>query len=117
MRTNRSHSRRIQDGAQDYIEKSSCNGELLPRPSSAPCCGMAIAGATAGGESGTDRTRVIGVIGAKGGVGATTGGLQIWRWNCAVQTEQKVLLADLDVNGGAVPPPDCRPPWWRPHRL
>jgi len=45
----------IQDGAQDYIEKSSCNGELLAKAIQCAVLRHGHPGATAGGESGTDR--------------------------------------------------------------
>jgi Flp pilus assembly CpaE family ATPase len=91
----------IRDGAQDYIDKSSCNGELLAKAIQCAVLRHGHPAAISGGESAADRTRVIGVMGAKGGVGATTVAC-----NLAVelrrQTGQKVLLADLDVNGGLV---------------
>lgn len=91
----------IRDGAQDYIDKSSCNGELLAKAIHCAVLRHGQPASTARGESGEDRATVIGVMGAKGGVGATTVAC-----NLAVelrrQTDQKTLLADLDVNGGLV---------------
>jgi Flp pilus assembly CpaE family ATPase len=87
----------VQDGAQDYIVKGSCDGDSLAK---------AIQYAVVRHGSRTDKTgpvvdqaTVIGVMGVKGGVGATT-----IACNLAVelrqQTDQKTLLADLDLNGG-----------------
>ena len=91
----------IRDGAQDYIDKCSCNGELLAKAIHCAVLRNSHPAAIPSGQPAADRTRVIGVMGAKGGVGATTVAC-----NLAVelrrQTDQKVLLADLDVNGGMV---------------
>ncbi len=91
----------IRDGAQDYIEKSGCNGELLAKAIRCAVLRHGHPASMPGAEPGVEHTRVIGVMGAKGGVGATTVAC-----NLAVelrrQTDQKVLLADLDVNGGMV---------------
>jgi len=91
----------IRDGAQDYIEKGSCNGELLAKAIQCAVLRHGHPAANSSAQSGVEHTRVIGVMGAKGAVGATTVAC-----NLAVelrrQTDQKVLLADLDVNGGMV---------------
>lgn len=89
----------IQEGAEDYLLKSSCDAETLKRavsyaivrrksqsnPSHAPSV----------------PSRVIGVIGAKGGVGTTTLACNLAS-ELRQQTAQKVLLADLDPDGGNV---------------
>jgi pilus assembly protein CpaE len=88
----------VQQGAQDYIVKSTCDSKLLVKTlryavgrSSHPVSEYSEA----------DRGTVIGVMGAKGGVGATTVAC-----NLAIelrrQTDQSVLLGDLDVNTGLV---------------
>jgi Flp pilus assembly CpaE family ATPase len=91
----------VQEGAQDYIAKSACNGDLLSRA-------LLYAVARYGGradkpaaESVLNLTRVIGVVGAKGGTGATTVACHL-AVELQRQTDQKTLLMDLDVDGGMV---------------
>ena len=50
----------IRDGAQDYIEKSSCNGELLAKAIQCAVLRHGHPAAASSGESGGDRARVIG---------------------------------------------------------
>ena len=88
----------IQEGAEDYLVKSKCTGELLVRTlryavlrhkqqldkrTSAP----------------VERARIIGVAGVKGGVGTTTVACTLAS-ALRNETGQKVLLADLDLNSG-----------------
>jgi Flp pilus assembly CpaE family ATPase len=91
----------VRDGAQDYIVKGSCNGGALARAIQYAVVRKASRGADTGGGVAEDPGSIIAVMGVKGGVGATT-----IACNLAVelqqQTEQKTLLADLDLNGGMV---------------
>jgi Flp pilus assembly CpaE family ATPase len=93
--------RAVQIGAQDYLVKSKLEPDLLYRSlryaivrqkSQADCTRT---------ESQGPPVRVIGCVGAKGGVGTTTvacqSSLELKR-----QTGQRVLLADLDMSGAAV---------------
>jgi Flp pilus assembly CpaE family ATPase len=89
----------IQQGAEDYyIMKSTCDGELLVKALryAVGRCPQRVAADTA-----SDQGTVIGVMGAKGGVGVTT-----FACNLALelrrQTEQRALVADLDVDAGLV---------------
>ena len=90
----------IQEGAADYLVKATCSANALIRAVKyAVVRQRSRAGAAAGHE--TAEPRALGVIGAKGGVGATTVAC-----NLAVelrsQTRQRVLMADLNVNAGLV---------------
>jgi pilus assembly protein CpaE len=90
----------IKEGAQDYIVKNTCSRELLCK--AIQCAVLRHPSEAHAMPAGTaDSTRVIGVMGSKGGVGATTVAC-----NLAVelrrQTDQKALLADLDLNAGLV---------------
>jgi Flp pilus assembly CpaE family ATPase len=93
--------RAVQIGAQDYLVRSKLDPESLYRSlryaivrqkSQADCARPETLGPPA---------RVIGCIGAKGGVGTTTltchSSLELKR-----RTGQRVLLADLDMSGAAV---------------
>ena len=87
----------VQEGAQDYIVKSACSSELLIK-----ALQYAVGRSShKTRDTASDKGTVIGVMGAKGGVGATT-----FACNVAVelrrQTGQATLLADLDVNAGLV---------------
>jgi Flp pilus assembly CpaE family ATPase len=89
----------VRDGAQDYIVKGSCNGESLSK--AIQYAVVRKANREAGTGVAEDPGSLIAVMGVKGGVGATT-----IACNLAVelqqQTDQKTLLADLDLNGGMV---------------
>jgi pilus assembly protein CpaE len=91
----------VQEGAQDYLVKSACNGDLLRQALQYAVLRHTSQPEPPGPEASADLTRIIGVMGAKGGVGATTVAC-----NLAVelrrQTDQTTLLADLDVHAGLV---------------
>jgi Flp pilus assembly CpaE family ATPase len=90
---------KIQQGAEDfYITKSVCEGTLLVKTlrHAVGRSSQRVSEVTA-----SDQGAVIGVMGAKGGVGVTT-----FACNLALelrrQADRRVLLADLDVNAGLV---------------
>jgi pilus assembly protein CpaE len=90
----------VQDGAQDYIVKGSCNGESLAK---AIQYAVVRTGSRSDhtAEAPADQGRLVGVMSAKGGVGSTT-----IACNLAVelrrQTDKKTLLADFDLDSGMV---------------
>jgi Flp pilus assembly CpaE family ATPase len=90
----------VQEGAQDYLVKSSCNGESLAKAIQYAVVRNASRPAAQAG-SGFEQAAMIGVMGVKGGVGATT-----IACNLAVelrrQTERETLLVDLDLDCGMV---------------
>ncbi len=92
----------IREGAEDYLVKNACNADVLMR---ALRHGLVryksrVPGGIAEGTS--RQARVVGVVGSKGGVGATTIACSLSA-ELARQTNQKVLLMDLDMAGGMVP--------------
>jgi pilus assembly protein CpaE len=89
----------IQEGAEDYLLKSSCDAETLKRAVSYAIVRRKSQSNPAHAPS--VPSRVIGVIGAKGGVGTTTLACNLAS-ELRQQTAQKVLLADLDPDGGNV---------------
>jgi Flp pilus assembly CpaE family ATPase len=92
--------RLIQEGADNYLVKGSCDSEMLTR-----AIRFAVVKHDASRqqtlEGAADRGKVIAVAGGKGGVGVTTVA-------CALASElrcltgEPVLLADLDLNSAAV---------------
>ncbi len=92
--------RMIQQGAQDYLVKTSCTADLLKR---ALRYAVVRHHAAAGHESGAglEGSRIVSVVGSSGGVGTTTVA-------CALAadlyhlTGQPTLLADLDPRFGMV---------------
>jgi pilus assembly protein CpaE len=88
----------VLQGAQDYIIKSACSSDILVK---AILFAVGRSSQKAPGDAVSGQGTVIGVMGAKGGVGTTT-----LTCNLAVelrrQTEQATLIADLDVNAGLV---------------
>jgi len=90
----------IQEGAEDYLVKSTCNRDLLIRALQYALVRHKHFGASAS-ETSTDQARIIGVIGAKGGVGTTTLACNLAA-ELRVNTGKRVLLADLDVHAGTV---------------
>jgi pilus assembly protein CpaE len=90
----------IQEGAEDYLVKSACNRKLLVRALQYTLLRHKHLGTT-GTEAPSDHAKVIGVIGAKGGVGTTTIACNLAA-ELRLQTPNKVLLADLDTQAGTV---------------
>lgn len=90
----------IQEGAEDYLVKSTCNRELLVRALQYALVRHKHL-ATSGTQTPSEQAKVIGVIGAKGGVGTTTLACNLAA-ELRLQTPKKVLLADLDTQAGTV---------------
>jgi Flp pilus assembly CpaE family ATPase len=91
----------IQEGADDYLVKGTCNADLLLRSIRYSIERHRWQGVKNGADASPDRARTIGIIGAKGGVGASTVAcIMASEWRR--QTDQKVLLADLDAHAGLV---------------
>ncbi|HYL37127.1 MAG TPA: response regulator [Bryobacteraceae bacterium] len=89
----------IQEGADDYLVKSTCTADLLVRTLR---YAVTRRQATQGGAGAPSETaRMIGVIGVKGGVGTTTVACNLAA-ALRTQTGQEVLLSDLDVSSGLV---------------
>jgi Flp pilus assembly CpaE family ATPase len=89
----------IQKGAEDYLVKSNCDSEALIRA-------LRYAVVRHKSQLISERIsppsgRVVGVIGAKGGVGTTTIACTLAS-ELRRQTGQEVLLADLDPDGGNI---------------
>jgi Flp pilus assembly CpaE family ATPase len=91
----------IQEGAEDYLVKDKCGAELLLRVVESAIARHKARPGTGGAGTSAMRVRVIGVLCAVGGAGATTVAC-----NLAVelgrQTSEKVLLADLSLHTGLV---------------
>src|SRR6202050_3190266 len=89
----------LQHGAQDYIVKGQFDGPSLGRALRYAVTRSRQASGHGGDEASTPRAKVIGVLGAKGGTGASTTSVHL-----ALETRrltgQEVLLMDLDVIGG-----------------
>lgn len=90
----------VQQGAQDYLVKSTCTGELL-RKAVQYAVIRHESQARKGPDAAVEQSRVIGVLGAHGGVGATTIACGL-AMQLRVLTNQTTLLADLDLNAGLV---------------
>jgi len=89
----------IQEGAEDYLVKSSCDALVLARAVRRAVVRRKSHAAAAPASS--TRSHVINVVGAKGGSGTTTIAC-VLAAELRQQTGQKVLLADLDPGGGLV---------------
>lgn len=88
----------IQEGAEDYLVKSTCDAESLAR---AVRRAVVRRKSHAAAAPPSTLSRVISVVGAKGGSGTTTIACTLAA-ELRQQTGQKVLIADLDSSGGLV---------------
>jgi pilus assembly protein CpaE len=87
----------IQEGAEDYLVKSSCDAASLARAVRRAVVRRKSHAAVA--PASTARGRVVSVLGAKGGTGTTTIACTLAA-ELRSQTSQKVLIADLDSSAG-----------------
>jgi len=90
----------IQLGAEDYVVKSTCNRELLVRALRYALLRCQLRAGKASANV-SEKARVIGVLGAKGGVGTTTIACNL-ATALTHQTGKDVLLADLDPHSGLI---------------
>ena len=89
----------IQAGAEDYLVKSTCQADVLARAVRRAVVRRKSHGSAA--HAASSPSRVINVVGSKGGSGTTTIACTLAA-ELRQQTGQKVLIADLDPSGGLV---------------
>lgn len=92
----------VQQGAADYLVKNNCTHESLVRAVqfSIARYGGRVERIDARGP--TEKTNIIGILGAKGGVGTSTVACNLAS-ELRNQTGKKVLVADLDIHAGLLP--------------
>jgi Flp pilus assembly CpaE family ATPase len=93
--------RLVQEGAQDYLVKSSCSSAVLKKAVQYAMVRTVGKGEKPGSVASPSRAKVIGLMGVKGGVGTTTVACNL-ALEMRRQTEHKTLLADLDIDAGLV---------------
>jgi len=90
--------RTIQGGAQDYLVKSTCTAEALFRAVRYAVVRHETS-SRATGQAAQSQGRVLGIIGAKGGVGATSVACKL-ALELRRQTAETTVLLDLDLDSG-----------------
>jgi Flp pilus assembly CpaE family ATPase len=93
--------RAVQSGAQDYLVKGKLEGADLARTLQRTIVRQRTQMAASPKDSGQPRAVVVGLLGAKGGVGATTIACHLAR-ELNRQTGGRVLLMDLDGAANAI---------------
>ena len=93
--------RAVQSGAQDYLVKGKLQGPDLARTLQRAIVRHKISGQSSHGESRPEQGKVVGILGVKGGVGATTVACHLAR-ELKRQTLGRVLVADLDLAGNTL---------------
>jgi len=93
--------RAMQSGAQDYLVKGTLQGPALARILQHAIVRQRIQAESSSAEPHVEQAKVLGFLGAKGGVGSTTVACHL-AMELKRQTEGRVLLMDLDMAGNAV---------------
>ena len=93
--------RAMQSGAQDYLVKGTLQGPALARLLQHAIVRQRIQAGSSSVEPHLEQAKVVGFLGAKGGVGSTTIACHI-AMELKRQTEGRVLLMDLDMAGNAI---------------
>jgi pilus assembly protein CpaE len=91
----------MQSGAQDYLVKGTLQGPILARTLQHAIVRQRIKGDTSSPEDQIKRGKIVGFLGAKGGVGNTTIACHI-AMELKRQADGPVLLMDLDMAGNAI---------------
>lgn len=91
----------IQEGANNYLVKSSCNSETLTRAIRYAVVQHGATSRRQRTEEPLDKAKVVAVTGGKGGVGTTTVACTLAS-ELRRRTGEAVLLADLDMHTGLV---------------
>ncbi len=91
----------IQQGAQDYLVKTTCTAELLTRALRYAVIRNRTRLAADQPADTAGQSRVVGLLGSAGGAGTTTAACTLAA-DLRYLTNQRVLLADLDLTGGLV---------------
>ena len=93
--------RAVESGAQEYVVKGTLEGSALARALLRALARHKINAQSSRSDSGREEAKVLGFLGAKGGVGSTTVachlGMELRR-----QTNGRVLVMDLDLAGSTI---------------